>query len=210
MSYETYPLDLPTNVGIIGSGWKLKRAVAVSASPFSGVQQSQEYDLALWQATISLPPMKRADAAYWQAFFLKLHGRSGSFLMGDPDAKQPRGTLSGGGSLVTSVSVAMFAHEVPVTCVGRSNQTILKVGDYVQFGAGASAKLHMVVADATTDGSGQTTLIVEPPLKAVVSISESVIFSNPRGVFRMDTSELGWDSDHVSRFGVSFSCTEKL
>ena len=209
MAYETYPLDLPTNVGIVGSNWVLKRAVAVSASPFSGVQQVQEYDLALWQATISLPPMKRANAAYWQAFYLRLHGRLGTFLMGDPDAKQPRGTLSGGGTLVTTSEVAVYAHEIPVVS-SRLNETILKAGDYVQLGTGLSAKLHMVVSDATTNGSGTATLVVEPQIKQVVPISASVIFSNPRGLFRMDASELGWDSDHVSRFGFSFSCTEAL
>lgn len=205
-TYESYPLNLPTNVGIKQSSWKLKRAVAVSTSPFTGAQQVQEYDYSLWQATISLPPMKRENAAAWQAFFLKLHGRLGTFLLGDPDAKEPRGVISG--SVTVATDAAVGSHEVEISTSLTNTANIFRAGDYIQFGSDSSAKLHMIVEDVDTDASGDATLVVEPIIKVPVTSSTAVTYSNPKGQFRMDASELGWDADHVSRYGMSFSCTE--
>ena len=67
----------------------------LSKSPFTGSQQTAEFDHRLWTVDLSLPPMKRAEAVEWQAFLLQLHGRRGTFLLGDPDAASARGSASG-------------------------------------------------------------------------------------------------------------------
>ena len=208
MAHE-FPLSLPATPAFSNSTWGMKRAVAVAESPFTGAQQVHEYDYSLWRATLTLPPMKREQAAEWQAFILKLRGRYGTFLLCDPDAKNARGAVTGTPTLTSNITVGQ--HEISITTENTSTDNVFKVGDYIQIGVSASAKLHMIVSTSNNSNlSGQVTVSVEPFIKQDATSGTSVIVSNPKGVFRMDSSDLGWDSDFVSKYGFSFSCAEAI
>jgi hypothetical protein len=138
---------------------------------------------------------------------MQLNGRFGTFLLGDPDGK----TIQGSATTVISVNGdhAIGAFDVVVDgCTASSTE--FKKGDYVQFGSGASSKLHMIVADITSDGSGNATLQIEPPLKTALTDDDAVTYSNTKAVMRMDANDLGWSANKVSLYGISFSCTESL
>ena len=62
----------------------------------------------------------------------------------------------------------------------------------------------MVVADQ----SGGSTIQVEPKLKTAVTNGSTVTYDSPKGLFRMDSNELMWDTNAVSVYGISFSCSE--
>ena len=205
MAYS-YPLTMPTYPAPVSSSWKLTRGVSYSVSPFTGQQQVQENELALWQATITLPPMKREHASNWQAFFMKLHGRYGTFLMGDPDAKNPIGSVYGSGSTYAQTPAGQSVLYVVTTLNNGTN--VFLPGDYIQIGVGASSLLFMVVDTAHTNGAGLCSVNVEPRAKRLINASEIATFIQPKGLFRMDTNDIGWNSDHVSRYGITFSCTE--
>ena len=87
---------------------------------------------------------------------------------------------------------------------------IFKKGDYIQFGSGATQKLYMVVTDCTSNGSGQATVEIEPPLKTALADDSAIVYSNTKAVMRMDSNELSWNADEVSVYGISFSCTEVI
>ncbi len=208
MAEASYPLTMPTSPSnFVTSEWRILRTVAVSQSPFTYAQQVAKYTGSVWQTTVTLPPMKRADAGAWQSFLMQLNGRFGTFLLGDPDGK----TIQGSASTVISVNGdhSIGAFDVVVDgCTASSTE--FKKGDYVQFGSGASSKLHMIVADITSDGSGNATLQIEPPLKTALSDDDVITYSNTKAVMRMDANDLGWNANNVSLYGISFSCTESL
>ena len=208
MAEPSYPLTLPTSPSnFVTSEWRIIRTVAYSESPFTYGQQVAKYQGSVWQTTVTLPPMNRADAGAWQSFFMQLNGRFGTFLLGDPDAK----TIQGGATTVISVNGDHSVGAYDVVVDGADTSTVIfKKGDYVQFGSGASSKLHMIVADITSDGSGNATLQIEPPLKTALSDDDVVTYSNTKAVMRMDSNELGWNANNVSLYGISFSCTESL
>tara|TARA_R110000824_G_scaffold31490_4_gene102414 strand:+ start:788 stop:1414 length:627 start_codon:yes stop_codon:yes gene_type:complete len=206
MAY-TYPDDtvIPTT-GFTNSNWKLNRAVSVSTSPFTGESQTYEYDKAIWSATVSLPPMRRDVAALWQAFFMKLHGRAGSFLLGDPDAKTAQGSITGDVTVTNAKAIGIDA--IILTVAASNNGTVVfKAGDYVQFGTQGNSRLYMIVDNATASGS-RVTINIEPPLKLAISAGATVDYTAPQCVMRMDNNDLGWDANHISTYGISFSCTE--
>jgi hypothetical protein len=198
----TYPLTLPTTPAPSKTAFRLSRKVASVESPYTGRQQVLEWPYALWVAEVTLPPMKRDKAGAWQAFLMALHGRSGTFTMGDADAKIPRGTarsgvqVNGSGQTGTVISVR-----------GMVNTTLLK-GDYIQIGSGSSARLHMVVNDHGGGGGGVTILEIEPALKSSPADGAAVTVVNTVGLWRMSVNELGWDSDHARVYGFTFSCHE--
>jgi len=90
----SYPLSLPSSFGIGNIILKAKNAVAVTKSPFTFKEQTQQYEGQAWAATVTLPPMKRQDAAAWTAFLMALKGPRGTFLMGDPNCKDPQGNAN--------------------------------------------------------------------------------------------------------------------
>jgi len=209
MPAPSYPLSLPATPGFVSSKFAIRRAVAVAQSPFTGQQQTYEYSMALWTAELKLPPMKRAVAAEWQSFFMKLHGRRGTFLLGDPDAKNPRGAISLSATPTLNAAVAIGDYDVSITGVGNSI-VAFRAGDYIQIGSTSASKLYMITADATSNGSGVVSVSVEPTIKATASSGAAVTFVSPCGVFRMDSNDLGWDADYVSKYGIAFSATEAL
>ena len=208
MTAPSYPLTMPTSPSNFRtSEWRIVRTVAVSTSPFNYYSQSADYGGAMWTTTVELPPMKRDEAYAWQVFFMQLHGRAGTFLLGDPDSKTIRGGLN-------SVINVNGVHSVGAYSISVENATastvIFKAGDYIQFGSGATQKLHMITADCTSNGSGQATVEIEPHLKTALANDSSIAYANTKAVMRMDSNELSWTADQISVYGISFSCSEVI
>ena len=211
MSALTFPLNIPSTPNFQTSRFELRRQNAVSISPYSGIQQTYEYDYALWGATFSLPPMRRETAGAWTAFFSALHGRRGTFTLGDPDRIIPLGAATGTITLSSGASVGDNTLSLALAESSLADSTgIFKAGDYIQLGTSSAAfKLHMVVEDCNASG-GTVTAKIEPAVKTAVSTGQEITYTNPKAVWRMDSDDLGWDGNHVSVYGISFSCTEAL
>ncbi len=85
-------LTLPTSPAFASSSFGLVSNTQVFENPLTGQTQTLERPGARWQAQYTLPPMKRAQAAVWQSFFMQLRGGGGRFYGYDADAKTPRGS----------------------------------------------------------------------------------------------------------------------
>ena len=189
----SYPLSLPTNVGMASIELRARNTVAVSMSPFTYKQQTHSYDGQMWEADVTLPPMNRDDAESWVSFLMSLKGRAGTFLLYDPSAKSARGTA-------TSATVTGSAGDDSLSVVMTGT---LKAGDYIQIGSASDATLHKVLVDQDGDG----TLEVWPKLRKDRA-SVAVDLTSASGVFRLASNETAWSVDNASFFGISFGATE--
>jgi|TARA_R100000455_G_C6272757_1_gene129776 hypothetical protein len=208
MTAPTYPLTMPTSPNFTNTEWRLNRKIAVTESQFTGAQQVFEHNYALWSAVLSLPPMLREQAREWEAFFMSLHGSKGTFLIGDPDATSPQGAATGTITLNSAVAVGDFT--VALATSLNSTNNVFRTGDYIQLGSASTAKLYMVTADANSNSSGVVTVTIEPSIKAVVGTGQQITYNSPKGLFRMESNDLGWSTNNVSVYGISFSCIEAL
>lgn len=190
----SYPLSLPTNVGMASIELRAKNTVAVSMSPFTYKQQTHSYDGQMWEADVTLPPMNRDDAESWVSLLMSLKGRAGTFLLYDPSARSVRGTAD-------AINVTGSAGDDSLT-VNSSNGT-LKAGDYIQLGAASDATLHKVLVDYS--GSGD--LEVWPKLRKARTGVDAVLV-DASGLFRLASNETAWSVDNASFFGISFGATE--
>lgn len=189
----SYPLDLPTNIGMASIELRAKNTVAVSSSPFTYKQTVYAYDGQMWEADVTLPPMNRDDAESWIAFLMSLKGRYGTFLLNDPSATSVRGTA-------TSATITGSAGDSSVTVTMSGT---LKAGDYLQLGSGNDSTLHKVLADK----SGSGTLEIWPKLRKVRS-SVTADLTSARGLFRLASNETAWSVNDASFYGISFGATE--
>jgi len=191
----TYPLNQPTTIGIEQIELRAVNAVATSQSPFTYKQQVISHGGQRWEASVTIPSVRRDLAAAWKAMLTGLKGPTGTFLLGDPDYATPRGS-------VTSCTLSGNAGDdaATVTMTGT-----LLAGDYIQLGADSSAKLHQVLEDQ--DGSG--TLQIWPNLRSDYS-DASVTFNNPKGVFRLKENVTSWSINNASFYGISFEAVEAI
>jgi len=208
MAEPTFPLVMPTTPNFIRSEWGIARAVAQSQSPFTYSTQVHKFTGSKWYSTVTLPPMKRLQANEWLAFFMQLNGQFGTFTMGDPDAKAVQGTISN--TVAVNADFAVGAYDVTIDGADASESQLFKKGDYVQFNSGATSKLHMIIADVASNGSGVATLTIEPSLSAALANNATVTYASPKCVMRMTNNELTWSANQISLYGVSFSCEEVL
>ena len=202
----TYPLSLPTTAGIAKVRLTANDIVGISQSPFTASQQVYKYPGQFWEADVTLPAMKRADAEYWVTFLMKLNGPFGTFLLGDPLGATARGVATGtplvnGGSQV--------GNELVTDGWTVSQTGILKAGDYIQLGSGATAQLYKVLDDANSDGSGNATFTIWPSLRSSPSDNAAITVSAPKGNFRL-TTPAAWDIDEASIYGMTFGAREAL
>lgn len=191
----SYPLNTPTTIGIESIQLRAANAVAVSSSPFSYKQQVVAHGGQRWEASVTIPSVRRDKAAEWKAMLVALKGQTGTFLLGDPDYATPQGTVS-------SCVVTGNSGDSTVTVVMTGS---LKAGDYIQLGSGSAARLHQVLVDQTGDGS----LEIWPSLRASYS-SQAAIFNSPKGVFRLANNVSSWSINNASAYGISFEAVEAI
>jgi len=191
----SYPLSTPTTIGIESIELRAVNAVAVSQSPFTYKQQVISHVGQKWEASVTIPSVRRDKAAEWKAMLVGLRGQVGTFLLGDPDYATPQGTVSS-----CTLSGDLGDETVTVVMTGT-----LKAGDYIQLGAGATARLHQVLLDQDGDGS----LEIWPALRSDYT-DATVVFNSAKGVFRLSESITSWSINNASSYGISFEAIEAI
>lgn len=203
----SYPLSLPSQVAFNGIEFRARSAVGVSESPFTFSQQVYAHQGQIWEADLSLPPMTREAAEQWVAFLLALNGREGTFLLGDTLNTTPRGTGTG----TPLVNGASQTGNTLVTDGWTAGVTgILKAGDWFQLGTGSSSRLHKIVQDATSDGSGNATLEIWPRLRSSPADNAALTLSAPKGLFRLASNVRAWSIGLAQLYGLSFAAVEAI
>jgi len=191
----SYPLATPTSIGIESIELRAVNAVATSQSPFTYKQQVISHGGQKWEASVTIPPVHRDLAAPWKSMLVALKGPTGTFLLGDPDYATPQGTVS-------SCTLSGNAGDETATVVMTGT---LKAGDYIQLGSAGNSRLHQVLEDQ----SGSGTLEIWPALRSTYT-NTTVVFNNPKGVFRLASNVTSWSINNASTYGISFEAVEAL
>ena len=120
------PLAFPS-VGITEHQMRLKRAVAVSESPFSYNTQTYVHQGARWECEVTLPPLTYAEARSVEAFIIGLKGQSGTFTFGHPLHTSTRATLGN-----TNADAVYYAQKQ--ISLARALASAVDAGTYLQLG----------------------------------------------------------------------------
>lgn len=203
----TYPISFLSHTGVRSVELRAINAVIYEMSPFTFAGQAQASSGQMWQADVTLPPMKREDAEKWIAWLVSLRGQFGTFNMGDPSAATPRGVATGtprvNGASQTGEDLNIDGCTANVT-------GWLKAGDYIQLGAAGTATLHKVLADVNTNASGQTTLSLWPHIRSAPADNATVVVSDTVGRWRLASNESSWSVNEASIYGITFSAREAI
>ena len=203
----TYPVSFPASIGFANLNIRARTVVGVNASPFTGQQQVYKHQGQWWEAEVSLPPMKRADAEQVIAFLLKMNGQYGTFLLGDKANPSTRG-VGTGTPLVNGAS--QTGDELITDGWTTSTTGILKAGDWIQLGAASTTRLYKVLDDVNSDGSGNATINIFPNLRSSPDDNAALTVSNTQGLWRLVSNETQYSIDNMSIYGMTFACAEAL
>lgn len=201
----TYPLSFPTNLGISSFRLGLRESIGRNESPYTFDEQIYDNMGEMWELEVQLPNMLRADAEEFNAFLLKLRGRYGTFLLGDPNGATPRG-LWAGSPLVKGGSQTGYTLLVDGFTIG----TTVKAGDYFSLGTGANTHLHKLVTDGTANGSGEITLEFMPYLRASPADNDAVTFTSAKGLFRLSENIHPFQINSDNVYSMGFRAKEAL
>lgn len=207
----TYPLALPSTRLPASIRLLARDVVGAGESPFSLSQQVQHFGGQRWEADVSIVPVERSGiygdvAEEWVSWLLKLKGRYGTFLMGDPIGYVPRGTWAGS----PQVAGAHAAGANTLSLDGFTAAATIKAGDYVQVGTGSLSRLHKALSDVTADGAGLATLDIWPNLREALLDNAAIVKTGAKGVWRLPSNERSWNIEPPRLYSIAFTCVEAL
>lgn len=203
----TFPLPFPTTIGFSTFTIGIDHAVAVAESEFTFEAQVQEHQGVAWEISGSLQLLNRDQAEEYNAFIASLGGRKETFTVTPAGSGVPRGIATG----TPVVKGASQTGQELITDGWTINTTgILKAGDFFQLGTGATATLHRVLVDVDSDGSGDATIDFSPKIVVAPADNETIVISNPVGVFRMKANMLPVEIRPPNVHSLRFSARQAL
>lgn len=204
-----YPLALPATNTIRSIELRTVNAVAYSRSPFTFAGQAHEYAGKMWQADITLKPMRRSDAEKWITWLMSLKGQLGTFYLGDPLGCTPQGSGRDSDTVLVDGAVTS-GNTIAIDSAPVSTTDFLKAGDYMQIGSGTSRQLFKVLNDVDTDATGSATVDVWPNVRTSISDNAAVTLESAQGVFRLASNETSWSVNEASIYGITFGAVEAV
>lgn len=164
--------------------WGLSAITQVHVSPLSGAVQTQELPGAFWTTRILLR-LQAADARLMQAWLARLGGRAGRAALWNMTAPTPSGV--GGGAPVVN-GAGQTGSALAVSGAPSSIAGWLRAGDFI----GVDGFLHMVTADADTDGAGAVSLSISPPLRRSPANGAALTLNKPTATFMLLDDRQSW------------------
>lgn len=198
-------VSLPTPNRLQSLDLSYAAMVATVTSVFTGQVQAQQWPGAdSWSGTATLPPLTQAQFRSWRAGLMQLEGMANAFQLGDPNGATPAGSALG--TPVVDGSQSMVAGGINLYTKGweASQSGLLLPGDYIQVGY----RLHTVLDEVNSDSSGKAVLHVGPSLREVPPDGQSIITTNPVGLFRLAQNKTTWSTDFSHLTHLSFQFTE--
>lgn len=201
----SYPLTLPTTSGIARVSMQYQAVNALVMSPNTLQQQVQEFEGECFLAEVALPIQSKDEAGAWRAFLCSLQGVKGTFMLGDPLNTSPQGTAPGAPKVD---GASQTGRELATKGWTASQEGVLLAGDWIQVGQ----RLHMVLVDADSDGSGDATLDICPALRESPADNDTIITENAKGLFRLtsNTVSILETMGDILVYEVRFSAIEAL
>ncbi len=158
---------------------RLVSATAVSASPFTGAEEVQDWGGEWWDYAIEMARTTGRDGRRLSAFLAALGGPRGRFLFRDPTIRQP------GTTLAPSVAGGFQTGGTLITAGWPPFSSPLLAGDFFSVGSDAQTRLHQLTEDVASDEAGLAPLSFVPRLRSAPADGAPLEIAAPAVVLRL-------------------------
>lgn len=206
----TFPLATPETYGIASVAWNPVSGDGYARNPHTGTLIKQIFDSRYWTGTLTVTPQGEADGrglAAWLTALKRGGANAGTFYLGPPSAGSALGSASATPGTPVVNGADQTGEDLDVSGLPTSATGYLLAGDYIQIGTGTAARLKLVLDDVDSDGSGEATIAVWPPIRTAPSNGSAVVVSDPVGVFVAPAQD-GWAVESPYVVGVTIPVAE--
>lgn len=181
-----------------GSEFYLPGKTSTHRGPLTQVQRTEELGLPLWIGRLVFKPFNQINRRLMEAFLNRLRGAQGRFYYGHPYylSRGPTGTASGT-PLVNGA--AQTGSSITLDGFGFSER-VLETGDFLAWDvSGDNRELHQVIVPADSDGAGNATVSITPPIRTSPADDQAIIITGATCVMRLaddNQARMMIDRDH--------------
>jgi hypothetical protein len=197
-------LALPLTPGQRQVDWSMVNIVGAVPNPYTGRQQTMNWQAGYWEAVVTMPPMSRIQAGAWIAFMAQAQGMNAVFYFGDGLGTMPQGLAQGAG-----VTAGSFQAPFQLTTKNWTpNQlfTLLSPGDWIQIGY----RLYQCMDQVSSDGAGNASFAIWPQIREIPANGTAIVTTNAQGLFRMKSNVLKYSVSYLRTYGLSFEIREAI
>ena len=171
-------LSWPTSRAFLPAAmrWGVNTPRMAWAAPYTGQVQSISHLADRLTCTLSLPPVRRAEAGPREAYIMELHSAGHWVTMYHRQRPAPVGTMRGSPTVRTSAIAG-----ARTLVIDTSGTPTLVGGDML----GVGSQLLMVGYAGATGVAGVITVPLALPLRAAVSAGAAVTWDKPTGTFQI-------------------------
>lgn len=153
-------------------------------SPFTGHHTSYIHQGQYWKLEMTMHNLKNKEAKLYKDFFAKLNHSENDFYfipLLEKDITVYGGTQSDVTGITTDGSTSSQSGSIAIQGLDTSESDVLTSGTYVEI----DSQLFYIKENATSDGSGDTTLSVWPNTRETIADATAVRTAYPRGTFKL-------------------------
>ena|SRR5687768_10628074 len=158
-----------------------------------------------WAVTMESPAGLSVNGGSWQALGMQLRGKTNQLALWNIARPVPLGTMRG--TMTLNSDAAQGSTTLSIVASGQASKTLLQ-GDFLGIGTLLTQQVVMVIADATSDGSGVISVTIEPALRNSFTTGESVTWDKPKALFRRVDSKFSWQHSAAIVEGFSLDLVE--
>jgi hypothetical protein len=159
--------------------WGLTSNTLESRSSLNQSVQTKEFPGARWYANLTFNGLGSDRYREFMAFLAKLRGRANRVALTDYGYTGARGAL--GGTPIVDGAGQYPGASLNVSGFPNSVTNVMRAGDYFQVGT----ELKLITQDINSDGTGDATLVFEPPLRAAPTNGASIITTAPAALMML-------------------------
>jgi hypothetical protein len=184
-------ITMPTNLPVAECSFGQVRYDLTETSDATGSQSARILAPPRWKLSMASGPLLSTDHfGLWSSMLMQLRGKVNTLAAFDTVRTEPAGTMRG--TMTLNGAHAAGATTLSVVASGQASKTLLR-GDMLQIGTGlGTSQTVMVMADATSNGSGVISLTVEPPLRAAYSGGTAVAWQRPLIYCKLVNESTSW------------------
>lgn len=165
--------------------------------------QTFEMSGARWRLILSYANRGGTTPRLLKTFLASLRGRANRFKYTPPDIDQ-MGSMAGTGVVVGG---SQTGNELETSGWDNNQSELFLPGDYFEV----NGELKLITDTISSDGTGNATLVFEPPLRKSPPALDPIIVDEPKALFMLeDDKQSSWQLSAPIIYSYSISAVEDV
>lgn len=198
-------MTFPTTPSIKAIQVGSNRPVSINYT-LSGKRSVRQFASQYFTFAVQMPPLTQTQLQSFSAYLISKKGAFNTFDFGYPIDNL--GTDKNTSGVKTRTTHTTGATSIACDGFSASTNDVVKAGDLIKFSG--HNKVYIVTGDVNSNGAGQGSISVEPPLQSDLADNEVIDLNKPVITVSLLQNDLIYSTDPTGLFNLSFELREVL